>query len=69
MGFPPYLYRVGFYLFRDLEERLEGRFRNPHQYQISVSMDKIVELLKKEGNYKYKEAGDLIFWKLNLKEG
>ena len=47
------------------EERAEGlgtSIRNLHQYQISAILDRIIELLRKEG--KDKDHGDLIYMKL-----
>ena len=40
-------------------------FRDLHKYHISEITGKMVELLKREGGDKDKEAGDLIFTKLN----
>ena len=42
-----------------------GRFANTH---ISEIMDKIIELLSKEGKDKDKEAGDLISRQLNMEK-
>ena len=47
---------------------LDGLSRERHQYHVSEILDKIVELLKRDGKDKDKEAGDLIHMELNTEK-
>ena len=55
-----------FYLSKDWAESMGGWYRKLHQYHLSGITDRIIELLKREGKDKDKEAGDLIFRELNM---
>ena len=54
-----------FSISEEWADSLDVGFREIRQYSISETPGKIDELLKREGNDKDKEAGDLIFRKLN----